>query len=398
MLRAVALVVLLGLGVARAQPAQAHLRVLRSNTDSIDVQEGKKLYKGYWTVSPGTVKDIYYTHRFAKSTMVRFISDVDSISFKVRAGHTYDFAILLRGKDRCLTEISTIRTTAYKTAGGEVDGDEIPFSIGRDGRIYINGSINGSPPLRFFFDNGADNTIVFPSAFRKGLTMRFDDSVDDRGTGGTQTRRTSNHAHLQIGDLNWDNEWAMYVERQLGDGADGTIGYDVFEDKVVEINFDHMVLVIRDRAAADVSYTSFKMILNGREVPSIRATLRVGNVQIERPLLFDMGATGCVFLNYETALENHLFETLKAVGDNNRSGAGDGSLKTEVAIVPELQLGPYVLREVPINIALANSGENSEEIGMDVLKRFNIVLDFPDSMIYLKPNGLFDTPYRQRSK
>jgi hypothetical protein len=35
---------------------------------------------------------------------------------------------------------------------------------------------------------------------------------------------------------------------------------------------------------------------------------------------------------------------------------------------------------------------------MDVLKRFNIVLDFPDSMIYLKPNGLFDTPYRQRSK
>jgi hypothetical protein len=173
MLKAIALVVLLGSGVPRAQGAQAHLRVLRSNTDSIDVQEGTRLYKSYWTASPGVAKDIYYTHRFAKSTVLQFISDVDSISFKVRPGQTYDFVILLRGKDRCLTEISTIRTTAYKAAGGKVDGDKIPFSIGKDGRIYIEGRINGSPRLRFFFDNGADNTIVFPSAFKKGV----DDAV-----------------------------------------------------------------------------------------------------------------------------------------------------------------------------------------------------------------------------
>ena len=64
--------------------------------------------------------------------------------------------------------------------------------------------------------------------------MPFDDSVENSGTGGTETRRTTNHAHLQIGDLNWNDKWAMYVEKQLGDDADGTIGYDVFEDKVVE--------------------------------------------------------------------------------------------------------------------------------------------------------------------
>ncbi|HSY36901.1 MAG TPA: pepsin/retropepsin-like aspartic protease family protein [Acidobacteriaceae bacterium] len=396
MLRAVALVILLSLGVARAQEAQAYLRVLRSNTDSIDVQEGTKLYKAYWTASPGTAKDTYYTHRFAKSTTVRFISDVDSISFKVRPGQTYDFVVLLHGKDRCLTEISTIRTTAYKAAGGTVDGDQIPFSIGKDGRIYIEGSINGSPRLRFFFDNGADNTIVFPSAFKKGLTMKFDDSVENRASGGTQSRRTANHAHLQIGDLNWNDEWAMYVEKQLGDDADGTIGYDVFEDKVVEINFDRMVMVIRDRAAVDSSYTPFKMILNGREVPSIASTLVAGNAQIERPLLFDMGATGYVSLNHQTAAENHLFDTLKAVGDGTRSGAGAGSQKTEVAIVPELRLGPYVLRDVPINLSLAGSSDDSEEVGMDVLKRFNLVLDFPGGVIYMKPDSLFGSPYRKR--
>jgi hypothetical protein len=222
--------------------------------------------------------------------------------------------------------------------------------------------------------------------------MPFDDSVENSGTGGTETRRTTNHAHLQIGDLNWNDKWAMYVEKQLGDDADGTIGYDVFEDKVVEINFDRMVMVIRDRAAVDVSYTPFKMILNGREVPSIASTLVAGDAQIVRPLLFDMGATGCVFLNYETAVKNRLFDTLKAVGNSNRSGAGAGSLKTEIAIVPELRLGPYVLRDVPINMALVGSGDKSEEVGMDVLKRFNLVLDFPGGMIYLKPDSLFGSP------
>ena len=37
----------------------------------------------------------------------------------------------------------------------------------------------------------------------------------------------------------------MYVNKQLGDNADGTIGYDVFEDKSVEIDFDRMMMTIR---------------------------------------------------------------------------------------------------------------------------------------------------------
>jgi hypothetical protein len=57
----------------------------------------------------------------------------------------------------------------------------------------------------------------------------------------------------------------------------------VFEDKVVEINFDRMVVVIWDRAAVDASYTPFKMILNGREVPSTASTLVVANAEIARP-------------------------------------------------------------------------------------------------------------------
>jgi hypothetical protein len=393
-LKSVGAAVLLTLGAVHALDAQEPLRVLRSNTPSIDVQDGTKLYKGYWTVSPGVDKDIYYAHRFTESTVVKFISDIDSIAFEVRPGRAYDFVILLNGKARCLTEISTIRTSAYRLPAHKGGVDEIPFTMGRDGRIYIEGNINGSPPLRFFFDNGADNTIVFPSAFKKGLKLPFDDSVANRGTGGVETRRTSNHAHLQICDLNWDNEWVMQVEKQLGDDADGTIGYDVFEDKAVEINFDRMMMMIRKSGSGSRSFAPFKMIMNGGEVPSIEATITVGKAQIRKSFLFDMGATGCLFLNDESARENHFYETLRVIGAGNRTGAGAASLRTKLAILPELRLGQYVLRDVPVNLALAASADKTEEVGMDVLKRFNMVLDFPSDTIYLKPNHLFDSAYR----
>jgi hypothetical protein len=189
----------------------------------------------------------------------------------------------------------------------------------------------------------------------------------------------------------------MYVEKQIGDNADGTIGYDVFENKILEIDFTRSVMIVRDRNPNVASYTPFPMILDGKEVPSIAATLVAEGSLIPRPLLFDMGATGCVFLNYETAKENHLFENLQMAGSGNRTGAGAGAQKTALAILPELRLGPYVLKNVPINMALRASNEKTEELGMDVITRFNLVLNFPRSVIYMKPNGLFDAPYRQRS-
>jgi hypothetical protein len=384
---------LLTLGALQPLRAQQHLRILRSNSTSIDVQEGTRRYRGYWTVSPEVAKDVYYVHRFTKNTVVRFFSDIDSIAFKVQPGRTYDFVILLRGKQPCLTEISTIRTTAYRAPKNNHSITEIPFSMGRDGRIYIEGAINGSPPLRFFFDNGADNTIVFPTAFKKGLKLPFDDAIVNRGT-GVETRSVSNHAHLQVSDLNWDNECVMYVNKQLGDNADGTIGYDVFEDQSVEIDFDRMIMVIRHKYSPAPSFRPFKMILHGGEVPWIAATLRVGQAQIRKSFLFDMGATGCLFINKDSAVEYHFYDTLKVVGAGERSGAGANTLKTETAILPELRLGPYLLRDVPINLALAHSDDNTEELGMDILQRFNIILDFPTDTIYLKPNHLFSSAYR----
>ena len=379
--------------------AQQVLPVLKAHSVSVDVREGKNFYKGYWTVSPGLKKDIYYAHRFQDSNTITFITDSDSLSFRVKPGQSYGFIILLNGKDSAYTEISTLRETYHKLPGQLITTDTIPFALGHDNRIYITGRINHSEPLRFFFDNGADNTIVFPSALQKGLKVQFDDSVQNNGTGGSATRQTSNTNHVELSKLIWENELVMYVGKQLGDHADGTIGYDLFEDKIVEIDFDKMILVIHDRPyRIPDSFARFDMNLNGGDVPFLATTLVTGKDRFPKLFMFDMGATGCLFLNQRYSATNDLYSKMKVIGEGSRSGAGDGSLKTQLMLLPELLIGKSVLSDLPVNVQLADAanGSDAEELGMDVLTRFNIVLDYQNNFIYLKPNHSYRSPYRQR--
>jgi len=380
--------------------AQNKLLILQTNTKSLDVREGHNLYKGYWEVSPDVKKDVYFAHRFKKATMITFYSGTDSISFKVSTGHTYDFIILLNHRDTCYTQISTIRSSYYKDCKScIISKDTIPFTLGKDNRVYITGKVNGSVPLQFFFDDGADNTVLFPSALKKGAKLKFDGEIASRATGGTETRKTSNSNDLALSKLKWHNEQVMYVDKQIGEG-DGTIGYDVFEDKIIEMNYEKGVMIIHDEPYnMGKGYVKFLMQFNGGEVPSIAGTLINKGQKYTADFLFDMGATGCLFLNQGFLKKNRLYGTMETIGEAQTTGAGSGVTKTIRALLPGFIFGNYTFKQVPVN--LENSSEHDPGtgvLGMDILKRFHTIIDYQNNVIYLKPNRLVNSPYKEYQK
>jgi len=391
---------LLGLSSFAISALAQNLPILQAHTKSIDVREGNNLYKGYWEVSPEVKKDVYFAHRFKKTSTITFYSDVDSISFKVTPKHTYDFIILLNHKDTCYTEISTIRSSYYKDCNGcIITNDTIPFILGKDNRVYIMGKVNGSAPFKFFFDDGADNTILFPSALQKGAKLRFDGSIENNGTGGTEPRKTSNTNDLAISKLKWHNEQVMYVDKQIGEG-DGTIGYDVFEDKIIEIDYDKRLMIIHDAPIKlSKGFVKFHMQLNGGEVPSITGTVINQEKKITAEFQFDMGATGCLFLNQGFLKKNNLYGTMETIGEAQTTGAGSGVTKTTLAILPEFIFGNYSFKKIPVN--LENPVEHDPGTGtlcMDILKRFHTILDYQNNLIWLKPDGLVNSPFKQNQQ
>ncbi len=81
--------------------AQTKLPVIRATSTKVSIQDDNFLNKDSWTIVPELKPDVYYT----SAKKVTFYTDLESISFTIKPGKTYDFYILLNDKDSALTQI-----------------------------------------------------------------------------------------------------------------------------------------------------------------------------------------------------------------------------------------------------------------------------------------------------
>ncbi len=93
------LVVLLGVTVK----AQKSLPVIKANSKSVSVRDGKEYRKNAWTIVPEYNPDVYQSSKLGEK--VTFYTDIDSISVKITENTKFDFIILLNKKDTAYTQI-----------------------------------------------------------------------------------------------------------------------------------------------------------------------------------------------------------------------------------------------------------------------------------------------------
>ena len=376
--------------------ADEDLRVVRANSAKADVQDGNRLLRGIWTIQPEVELDVYYARRAKGERKVTLRTDIDSISFDVHPGQHYDYVVLLNDKQRCRSRISTMRETCRKEgAHGAAAEDVIPFTIGRDHKIHITGRINDSAPLDLLFDTGADTLVLYPSGLAKNANVRVDGTIENGGTGGVATRSTSNDNRVALGALRWDHESVLLIEKQA-DRADGIVGHNLFEDKVVEIDYDAMLLRIGDAVPERAAQWTALPIRFSGTIPAVEVRFEVGPEAFDEWLVLDTGSSLSVQLNQGSAEKHRLHGAMKRLGSSQMSGVGAGKVCNEVMLLPRLGLGKQELRELPVHVEELSGAvqEPGGHLGMDVLKRFNTVLDFQNDVAYFAPSAMYGTPYR----
>jgi len=390
------LVAVFAAAAAFGQQAQP---VLRANSTAVDIRDGGWLLKGDWVLDPAVALDVYDARRTTEEKRVTFITDVDSMSFDVRPGHTYDFVILLNGKDACRTRISTMtqsyrRLEARPTAGP----DTIPISI-RHGKMHLQGNINDSQVLDFIFDTGANICALYPSAMRKGARLQFDGATKNSGTGGTTTRQTSSDARLEIAGLRWDHEPVMYIEKQADRAADGIVGYSVFEGKVVEIDWDRMVMIVHETLPAHAAGFARTPMPFAGSLPAVEAVLVKGVKRDSGLFVLDTGGTGAMIVNQAFAAAHDLHGSMKKLSTGVSRGVGAAGIRNHLLLLPQLTLAGFALPNVPINVELPSSSNAAPPGGvlcMEVLRRFNTILDFQGHEAYFKPNTSYNASFKAR--
>jgi hypothetical protein len=164
--------------------AQQKLPVIRANSKKVDIKDGKDFKKGSWTIVPEAKPDIYMT----SSNRVTFYTDIDSISFKVKPNHKYNFIILLNGKDSAFTQIK------YKTE--DVGPDYL--GILKKARQYNPG--DNRTILKFTYDSEKSPEL---------LKLKNEFKLDSIAGSGDEISKIFNLLHWVHNSFKYDGSQAL---------------------------------------------------------------------------------------------------------------------------------------------------------------------------------------------
>jgi len=113
--------------------------------------------------------------------------------------------------------------------------------------------------------------------------------------------------------------------------------------------------------------------------------------------LFDMGAGLCLMLSSDFLKDSSLLSSKRKLYAKEAEGLG-GKVDMHATVIKEVKVGPYKFRNVPVYIFDDIYNVTSYPylggiLGNDLLRRFNIILNYERRDIYITPNSHFNEQF-----
>jgi hypothetical protein len=276
-----------------------------------------------------------------------------------------------------------------------------PFKQYTGGVIVATGKINDCPDtLNFILDTGSGGISLDSTTCRYlGLTVTPSDRFI-RGLGGLKPvsfalNNTLLLPGLRIDSLDFHINNYDLIGAVYGVKIDGIIGYSFFKDYIVKVDYDSMKVFVYSPGAYNYGRGGelLKPIMG--VIPVLPAPLK-NKVRVQSRYYFDMGAGLCLLLSNRFADDSSLFKGRRRRRRIIKTEAQGLMGKMEMAIttVQEIRVGDYVFRNIPTYLFDDVSNVTAYPylgglIGNDLLRRFNVTLNYPQKEIFIKPNSHF---------
>ena len=255
--------------------------------------------------------------------------------------------------------------------------------------IYVKAIFNEIDTLNLNFDTGTTELILTNDVLKNKLKLK--------------PKLYSTTYNLKIGKFNYKTK--IYDAVLSGQETDGRFGWDLFKGKVVELNYDKKIMIVHSEIPRNIQnnnkYTSLKIDFF-KDLFLVKAKIKTGKITNEDLYLFDSGFQRTVMLDNDLLTENKFpVDKMKVIKKIIMKGAQGNEVPVITSNLETLKLGKFKLKNVPVQITSGNKplkDKNIHILGNEVLKRFNIVLDFKNNMVYLSKNGLFKDEYIDQKK
>jgi hypothetical protein len=279
---------------------------------------------------------------------------------------------------------------------------EIPFVQLTGGIVIVRAQLGGFPDtLNFVLDTGSsgislDSTTV---DYLKLIPTPTERTI--RGIAGIRKvsflyNKQLRFPRLTIDSLNFHINDYTILTQVYGERIDGIIGYSVFSRYILKIDYDSMKVAFYTRGT--IRYPRGGYLLKPVINQLVAQPLRVKDEKaVNSRFLYDMGAGVCMLLTKDFVKDSAFIGKRKKRWIKEGEGLG-GKIDMELFVMKEIKLGPYRFRNVPVYIFDDEFNVTSYPylgglLGNDILRRFNIILNYERGDIYLTPNSKYRDPF-----
>jgi hypothetical protein len=278
----------------------------------------------------------------------------------------------------------------------------IPFLSLTGGVMIVTAQMPPFPDtLQFIFDTGSSGISLDSStAAYLGLQPVYS-GYAIRGVGGIRKVPFVNGRSLQLGSIRADsldfhvNDYSVLTS-VYGVRIDGIIGYSLLSRYVIRIDQELQQMDWFAAGANVYPRRGYRMKLEMDKLPSHAAYVQDLRGEQSR-FLIDLGAGLNLLFSRRYVQSSGLLDNTRKRWIKSGEGIG-GRIEMELTTMRQLRIGPYRFRQVPINIFdddfnVTNYPDWAGLIGNDLLRRFQVVLNYPAKEMHLLPNRFFSDPF-----
>ncbi|WP_162910477.1 aspartyl protease family protein [Hymenobacter oligotrophus] len=301
------------------------------------------------------------------------------------------------------------QSVLYKLAHSKSAKSRLPFTLQRN-LIVVPVTLNGRGPYYFMLDTGVGTSLITDPGLRDSLGLRLGQRFLVAGVGeeAPLVAFQTDSVRVQLGDKASSpcisflllSDDIFDLSSYVGQPIHGILGADVFRSFVVEVDAEEQILMLHDpirfRAPRGRRWAHLPLDIEGDKSYIHTEVALNDSVRMPLKLILDTGAGHA--LSIETSSDARL--TLPPERLRTHLGRGlSGDVHGYLGRVQGMRLGRYYVRSlitsfpddkaVQAKVQVPRNGN----IGFELLKRFNVVIDYPHNKLWLKPNALYRDPF-----
>ncbi len=271
----------------------------------------------------------------------------------------------------------------------------IPFTVLTGGIMVVRATLdNSSDSLNFVLDTGSGGISIDSTTCDYLELKREPSNKIVRGIAGMKkVDFTYNHtlrlAGLTVEKLDFHINDYELLTSAYGIKIDGIIGYSFLRRFIVILDYDESLMEVLTPGTYKYPRGGTILKPSFTTIPMQQASIR-DNVMVTGRFYFDTGAGLCMLLNDDLVKDSAVLKKKRKIFPTEAEGLG-GRKEMNLSVVKEVRIGSYRFRNVPVYIFDDEFNVTSYPvlgglIGNDILRRFNVILNYPEQQIYIKPN------------